>query len=117
MKVLVAFLLSLLILSCSFHSEKSGYSIKGRWIAVKPTVSYITLNFADSTAVFDNRGDTINRFVYTVDHLTQTLLLTDPFGEKRRAKIMKLDSDSLVFNYLWDLNTTQRFYKSKNNLL
>jgi competence transcription factor ComK len=101
------------MLGCSFHPKKSSSSIKGRWIAVKPASSYITLDFADSTAVFDNRGDTINRFSYTVDQLTQTLLLTDPFGEKRKAKIVKVDADSLIFNKLWDLATTQRFYKSK----
>jgi len=62
--------------------------------------------------VFDNVGDTINVFSYSVDYPTRTLWLTDAFSETRSAKILKLDADSLIFNQLWDLKTVQRFHRS-----
>jgi hypothetical protein len=106
-------LLGLIVAACLSNKEENLLSIKGLWIAAQPGISYVALNFDDSTAVFDNRGDTINHFRYAIDQGERELVLTDPFGKRRNATILKLTDDSLVFNCLWDLNTVQRFYKSK----
>ncbi|MFD1469680.1 hypothetical protein ACFQ48_15745 [Hymenobacter caeli] len=61
--------------------------------------------------MFDNRADTVNRFNYRINRVTHTLYLTDPFNKKDATKIVKLSDDSLVFNHLWALRGTQRFYR------
>jgi len=114
MRKKAAFLfLALMTSGCLSSNREEILSIRGVWLAVRPEVSYIALNFADSTAVFDNRGDTINRFRYTFNHAQRKLVLTDPFGKREVISILKVTDDSLVLNCLWDLNTVQRFYKSK----
>ena len=105
--------LTLLISGCLANRHNEILSVKGVWLAARPEVSYTVLDFADSTAVFDNRGDTINRFRYTIDQPRRELVLTDPFGKRKAALLLKATADSLVFDCLWDLNTVQRFYRSK----
>lgn len=106
------FLLPCLIwlLTCSSPVRKPQINIEGSWKSANGCgQSYTTLNFADSTAIFDTMADTIHRFSYKLDETCSTLWLTDSFGEKRSAIILKSTKDSLVFASLWNLDTVQRF--------
>lgn len=108
----------LLIASCSpngteYVPVKNAF-IKGQWENVDETVVfYRTLTFTDSSAVFTSLGDTIYRFKYYLDPASRTLWLTDAFNKKLSASVVKLDKDSLVLDRLWELNTKQRFFKTK----
>jgi len=91
-------------------------SIEGRWEnANKTAIFYRTLTFANLAAVFTSAGDTVYRFHYWVHYSppTRTLWLRDAFNTRRPACILKASQDSLVFDQLWDLNTSQHFYRSK----
>jgi hypothetical protein len=110
------FLSILLLSSCSSNAVDvvEHASVTGKWENANQTaVFYRTLAFSDSSAVFTSRGDTIYRFKYYIDQPSHTLWLTDVFNKRLSAKIIKSDRDSLVFNNLWELNTKQRFSKSK----
>ncbi len=114
MKLIIAFLFSSMVLGCSSPSpdKRENISVKGKWqTANRPSESYITVDFADSTAIFDTLGDTILRFKYYIDQPTRTLWLTDPLNKRLSAKVIKADNDSLVFDRLWELSTAQRFSK------
>jgi hypothetical protein len=119
MKLIIAFLVSSLTVSCSspYPGKQEIISIKGKWRTAninKPSESYITVDFADSTAIFDTLGDTILRFKYSIDQSSRTLWLTDPLRKRLSAKIINVDNDSLVFDRLWELSTIQHFYKKRN---
>jgi hypothetical protein len=104
-----------MFMSCSESHEHAALPIKAKWYTITPEVSYLSLDFKDSTVFFDNRGDTVMTFKYSVDNDTRTLHLTDVLNQKTSSKILKIDSDSLILDRLWGLNTIQRFYKNKTD--
>ncbi len=118
MKNMMSLLWVLLIAGCSPNGTDyvpvKDVSIEGEWENVnEKAVFYRTLTFTDSSAVFTSRGDTIYRFKYYLDPASRTLWLTDAFNKKLSAKVIKSDKDSLVLDRLWELNTKQRFFKTK----
>ncbi len=87
-------------------------SVKGKWkTADDPQMAYLSLDFADSTVVFDTRGDTILRFAYRIDRQAQAVVLTDVLKRTMSCRVLKATADSLIFANLWDLPTPQRFAK------
>ena len=112
MKRVIISCICLLTFGCSNHDEKT-LTLKGKWFTTAPTVSYLSLDFSDSTVVFDTRADTILRFNYFINQSKRQLWLTDVLGKRLSADITKLDDDSLVFNKLWALDTSQHFYKQE----
>ncbi|SFQ84173.1 hypothetical protein [Hymenobacter arizonensis] len=116
MKVNTLPLLVLFLSNCSSNAVDTveSISIKGTWENTNKTaVFYRTLTFADSSATFTSRGDTIYRFNYFIDQPSRTLWLTDIFNKKLSAKILKSNRDSLVLSNLWELDSKQRFSKRK----
>ena len=114
MKRILLALVGFGVIGCSPNREQRPQApdlIAGKWLPNDFHSSYLSLSFGKE-AVFDNMGDTVNIFSYQVDYPEHTLWLTDAFSETRSAKILKLNTDSLVFNHLWDLKTVQRFHRS-----
>ena len=86
--------------------------VKGKWrTANNPPGYYLSLDFADSTVVFDTRGDTILRFAYRIDNSARALVLTDVHKRTVSCPVLKATADSLVLANLWDLPAIQRFAK------
>jgi len=116
MKAKILILWALFLSNCSSNAVDTveSISLKGTWANTNETaVFYRTLTFADSSAIFTSRGDTIYIFKYYIDQPSRTLWLTDIFNKRLSAKIVKSDKDSLVLSNLWELSTKQRFSKSK----
>ena len=104
----------LLLLGCSEPNKQASTKsvslpIQGKWFAASPDASYVSLDFANLTVVFDNKADTIMRFNYSINYATREIEFIDQLNRKESAKILKLNSDSLIFDRLWALNTIQRF--------
>lgn len=74
-------------------------------------MAYVSLYFADSTALFDVLGDTVLRFTYRLDSQAQAVVLTDVRKRTIACRVSKATADSLIFFNLWDLPTPQRFAK------
>ena len=89
--------------------KNTSLPIQGKWFAASPDASYASLDFVNSTVVFDNRVDTIMRFAYSTNYNTREIKFIDQLNRQESAKVLKLDNDSLIFDRLWDLNTIQRF--------
>jgi hypothetical protein len=100
------------LLGCSAVPQHHPISVKGKWKTVDdPQMGYLSLDFADSTAVFGVRGDTILRFTYRLDSQAQAVVLTDGLKRAVFCRILKATTDSLVFANLWDSTGLQRFVK------
>lgn len=90
------------------------FSVKGKWkTADDPRMAYLSLDFADSTVVFDTGADTILWFRYRLDNQARSVVLTDVQKRTVSCRVLKATPDSLIFANLWDLPTPQRFTKSK----
>ncbi|MGI4968874.1 MAG: hypothetical protein ACRYGH_07980 [Janthinobacterium lividum] len=103
---------SLVLLGCSPAPEAPPILVKGKWkTANNPPGYYLSLNFADSTVVFDTRGDTILRFAYRLDRPARAVVLTDGLKQTVSCRLLKATADSLIFANLWDSQTRLRFAK------
>ena len=92
--------------------ERFPLSVKGKWLTADNLQrAYLSLDFADSTVVFDTRGDTILRFSYRLDRQAGAVVLTDIYNRTVSCRVLKATDDSLIFANLWDLPTPQRFAK------
>jgi hypothetical protein len=101
-----------MVLGCTSTPQYQPISVKGEWKTVDdPQMAYLSLDFADSTAVFGVRGDTILRFTYRLDSQGQAVVLTDGLKRTVSCRVLKATTDSLVFANLWDLPSLQRFVK------
>jgi hypothetical protein len=100
----------LLVLTYCMPPSSGPIAVKGKWkTAAKQSAAYLSLNFADSTAVFDTMADTILRFQYQLNQQNKTLELTDLKHKTVACEILQASADSLVFANLWDLEQVQRF--------
>lgn len=103
---------SLVLLGCDSTPLHQPLAVKGKWRTVDdPRMAYLAVDFADSTAVFEVRDDTILRFTYHLDRQTQAVVLTDELKRTVSCRVLKATVDSLIFANLWDLPTLQRFVK------
>jgi hypothetical protein len=103
---------SFLLPGCTAAPERLPLSVRGKWLtADNPQLAYLSLDFTDSTVVFDTRGDTILRFSYRLDRQEGAVVLTDMYNRTVSSRVLKATTDSLIFANLWDLQTPQRFVK------
>ncbi len=113
----IHFIVSILLLglsSCNGQKNDTANNLSdiiiGKWTLTVKQVNYPTILFnKDSTAIFTSMGDTIYRFKY---YLSKNELVLKDFNHKKtRDKILKLDSDSLIFETLADEKRVQKYVR------
>lgn len=102
------------MLSCSssktVHKNAYAESIIGRWCLTVNQTNYPSITFReDSLSIFDSRGDTVYWFKYYVKE--PYLYLVQPNHEVKKNKILKLSSDSLIFETLLEHRIRQSYYR------
>ena len=114
MKLLLFYIL--LLLSCNSSKNIIGKRlIEGKWVWLSPrnTMNYPGLEFRKGGyATFESFGDTVYTFKY---HFKKNdLQIVNINGDKiYHNKILKLTSDSLIFENLIELEGKQIYYKEK----
>lgn len=111
MKTLLILMICSFIFGCSVQPVQKPVNLIGKWKTVdNPANSFVTIEFKDSTAVFDTPADTVLRFKYHVDK-NHVLWLKNIFGRQLSTKIIRYGNDSLIFDHLWDSEGIQHFVK------
>ena len=115
MKELNSILCIVIMFSCgNVLNNQQNYrleNIVGKWLLTVKQVNYPSLIFSsDSTAIFNSMGDTVYRYKFYIDKTE--LVLRDINGKTTKDKILKVDSDSLIFETLADNKTVQKYCKA-----
>jgi hypothetical protein len=107
-------IIGLIFCSCGVTSkmENRNDTIVGRWCSELTTADYPHLTFRqDGYVFFDCKIDTVFGLKYTIDN---DYLVTSEIANQLAIKknhIIKLTLDSLIFETLLDLKTTQAYYR------
>ncbi|MDB5272089.1 MAG: hypothetical protein JWO58_456 [Chitinophagaceae bacterium] len=104
------FVISSLVLSCSMSKNHKKNLLEGEWKLIDNQLNYPSIRFDKlNTALLTSRADTIYRFTYNVR--SDKLILKDLNGKVYENRILKLDSDSLIFENLFKNNFIQKYIR------
>jgi hypothetical protein len=86
----------------------------GEWVLSKNEINYPSLKFyADSTAIFTSKADTIYRIKFFIKN--DLLILKDVNNVEATNKIKVLDNNVLIFYNLL-MHNTEQIYKRKTSI-
>ena len=100
-----------LLIGVDARKDFSKNDLKGMWLHVDHKTArqqYLVMGFGDSSVWLSSHGDTVYSFRYELDKST---LIFKSSVDKRKAKVIALNQDSLVFKSFFENKAVQRYFR------